>query len=207
MSDVFLALLHHPVLDKNGQIVTTAITNMDIHDIARSARTYGVRRFFVVTPVRALRILAERIIEHWKTGFGSTYNVTRKEALAAVAIEPDLDAALLSIERETGQRPVLVVTSARPCPDVVRFAALRRDLETGQRPVLVVTSARPCPDVVRFAALRRDLETGQRPHLLIFGTGWGLAPGNGTRRPASRAGVRPDQLQSPLRARGRRGHS
>jgi hypothetical protein len=41
MSDLYLALLHHPVLDKNGQIVTTAVTNMDIHDIARSAATYG----------------------------------------------------------------------------------------------------------------------------------------------------------------------
>ncbi len=147
MSDVFLALLHYPVLDKNGQIVTTAVTNMDIHDIARSACTYGVRRFFVVTPVRALRVLAERIIEHWETGFGSTYNLTRKEALAAVAIEPDLDAALLSTERETGQRPVLVVTSARPSPEVVRFPALRR-----------------------------DLKSGDRPHLLVLGTGWGLAP-------------------------------
>ena len=58
MADLYLVLLHHPVLDKNGQIVTTALTNMDIHDIARSARTYGVRGFYVATPVRALRVLA-----------------------------------------------------------------------------------------------------------------------------------------------------
>jgi tRNA (guanine37-N1)-methyltransferase len=37
MADLFLALLHYPVRDKNGAIVTTAVTNMDIHDIARSA--------------------------------------------------------------------------------------------------------------------------------------------------------------------------
>src|SRR5574341_810215 len=49
MADLYLALLHHPVLDKNGQVVTTAVTNMDIHDIARSARTYGIPRFYVVT--------------------------------------------------------------------------------------------------------------------------------------------------------------
>lgn len=147
MADVFLALLHHPVLDKNGQVVTTALTNMDIHDIARSACTYGVRRFFVVTPVRALRALSEKIIEHWETGFGSTYNLTRKEALALVAIEPDLDGTLVAIERATGQRPTIVATSARPAPDAISFAELRAHL---------------------------DRATG--PYLLLLGTGWGMAP-------------------------------
>ena len=60
MTRLAIALVHHPVLDKNGQIVTTAVTNMDIHDIARSAATYGVRRFYVVTPVKALRRTWER---------------------------------------------------------------------------------------------------------------------------------------------------
>ncbi|TMA55668.1 MAG: RNA methyltransferase, partial [Deltaproteobacteria bacterium] len=52
---VYLALLHYPVYDKNAQVVTTAVTNMDIHDISRAGRTYGVRGFFVVTPVKALQ--------------------------------------------------------------------------------------------------------------------------------------------------------
>ena len=46
-----IALIHHPVLDKNRDIVATAVTNLDIHDIARSARTYGVGRYYVVTPI------------------------------------------------------------------------------------------------------------------------------------------------------------
>jgi hypothetical protein len=144
---LYLALLHHPVLDKNGQVVTTAVTNMDIHDIARSARTYAVRRFFVVTPVRALQALAAKIIEHWEVGYGSTYNATRKEALALVALEPDLDAVIVAIERETGRRPRLVATSARP---------------GGAR--------------VRFSALREELTRSAEPHLLLLGTGWGLTP-------------------------------
>ena len=149
MSDLFLALLHYPVLDKNGQIVTTAVTNMDIHDIARSSRTYGVRRFYVVTPVKALRALSERIIEHWETGYGSTYNATRKDALSLVAVEPDLDGALIAIERETGLQPRVVVTSARPC------------------------EADRCVD---FPTLQRILEQDELPHVLLLGTGWGLAP-------------------------------
>jgi hypothetical protein len=147
MSDLFIALLHHPVLDKNQQIVTTAVTNMDIHDIARSSRTYGVRRFYVVTPVRALRALSERIIEHWETGYGSTYNATRKDALSLVKVEVDLDGALIAVERETGQQPRVVVTSARP----------------GER----------CID---FPTLRSLLETEEQPYVLLLGTGWGLAP-------------------------------
>src|SRR5436309_6963471 len=107
MAELYLVLLHHPVLDKNHLVVTTALTNMDIHDIARSARTYGVRRFYVATPVKALRLLAAKIVEHWETGFGSIYNVTRKEALSLVSLEHDLDGVLLAIERESGHRPRL----------------------------------------------------------------------------------------------------
>src|SRR5712691_9961558 len=147
MSDLYLALLHHPVLDKNGQIVTTALTNMDVHDIARSARTYGVRRFYVVTPVRALQLLARKIMDHWETGYGSTYNLTRKEALRLVALESDLDGTLVAVERDSGQRPVVVATSARGGDGCISFADLRT---------------------------RRQEESA--PYLLLLGTGWGLAP-------------------------------
>lgn len=147
MSDLFLALLHHPVLDKNQQIVTTAVTNIDIHDIARSSRTYGVRRFYVVTPIPALRALSERIIEHWESGYGSKYNATRKDALSLVTVEVDLDGALIAIERETGRQARVVVTSARP--------------------------GSPCVD---FPTLRRRVETEEQPYVIVLGTGWGLAP-------------------------------
>ena len=147
MADLFLALLHHPVLDKNGQIVTSAVTQIDIHDIARSATTYGARRFYVVTPVPALRALSEKILEHWETGYGSTYNLTRKEALSLVGLENDLDGTLVAVEHETGERPILVVTSAHGGPDRIDYEAVRARLERAGPPVL-----------------------------LVFGTGWGLAP-------------------------------
>ncbi|HWP23268.1 MAG TPA: tRNA (guanosine(37)-N1)-methyltransferase TrmD [Candidatus Binatia bacterium] len=142
---VYLALLHHPVYDKNGQVVTTAVTNMDIHDIARSGRTYGVRGFYVVTPVKALQKLSRKIIEHWETGYGSEYNATRKEALALARILDTLDDAIIAVERECGVKPVLVATSARP---------------TGKR--------------TSFEAMRDMLKRDTRPVLILFGTGWGL---------------------------------
>jgi tRNA (guanine37-N1)-methyltransferase len=144
-ADVYLALLHSPVYDKNRQVVTTAVTNMDIHDIARSGRTYGLRGFYVVTPVKALQKLALKIIDHWEVGYGSQYNVTRKEALQIARIADSLDDAIIDIERETGQKPMLVGTSARGGTDRTSFAQLRDMLHR---------------------------ET--RPYLILFGTGWGL---------------------------------
>jgi hypothetical protein len=145
VGDLYLALLHHPVYDKTGAIVTTAVTNMDIHDLGRLARTFGVRACYVATPVETLRRLVERIMRHWSTGPGSTYNETRKEALALMRLVPDLDAAIADIERETGSLPRLVATSAREGEDRLSYEALRTRLAGGTVPVL-----------------------------LVFGTGWGL---------------------------------
>jgi len=142
---VYIALLHYPVYDKNGQVVTTAVTNMDIHDIARSGRTYGVRGFYVVTPVKALQKLARKIIDHWEEGYGAQYNATRKEALALARICDSLDDVLIDIEREAGEKPLIIVTSAR--------AGEGR---------------------ASFAALRDMLKNNSRPFLILFGTGWGL---------------------------------
>ena len=142
---IYAALLHHPVYDKNGQVVTTAVTNMDIHDIARSGCTYGLSGFFVVTPVKALQKLALKIIEHWESGYGSQYNSTRKEALAIARICDTLDDAIIVIERETGEKPVIVATSARRTENPTSFVALRDML---------------------------NRET--RSFLILFGTGWGL---------------------------------
>ncbi len=145
LAPVYVALLHHPVYDKNGQVVTTAVTNMDIHDIARSGCTYGLSGFFVVTPVKALQKLALKIIEHWESGYGSQYNTTRKEALALARICDTLDDAIIAIERETGEKPVIVATSAR---------------RTQNR--------------APFVMLRDMLSRETRPFLILLGTGWGL---------------------------------
>ncbi len=145
MADLYVALVHHPVLDKNGAVVTTAVTNMDVHDIARLSRTYGVRAFYVCTPVPTLQRLVTRIIWHWETGPGAVYNETRKEALAVVRVVDELDAAVTDVERETGVLPRLVATSAREGANRLSYGALRDEIRADGRPVL-----------------------------LVFGTGWGL---------------------------------
>lgn len=142
---IYAALVHYPVYDKNHEVVTTAVTNMDIHDITRAGRTYGLRAFYVVTPVKALQKLSAKIIEHWEVGYGSQYNVTRKQALALARIANTLEEVLQEIERETGARPKLIMTSARP---------------GGQR--------------TPFSKMKDMLQKTTQPFLIVFGTGWGL---------------------------------
>ena len=77
---LYSALLHYPVLNKEGKTVVTAIANMDLHDIARTAKTFGVEKFYVINPVEAQRRLAGQIIGHWREGYGALYNPFRKDA-------------------------------------------------------------------------------------------------------------------------------
>jgi hypothetical protein len=147
VADLFLALLHHPVVDRNGRIVTSAITSLDIHDLARSACTFGVRAFFIVHPVAEQRRFAATVIDHWKFDFGRAFDGRRREALELVRIVSDLDDALTAVEQLAGARPLVVHTSART-PRGVSFAELGARMREPDSP----------------------------PLLIVLGTGFGLAP-------------------------------
>jgi len=141
-----VALLHSPVVDKQGDIITSSITNIDLHDIARSACTYGVDSFYVAHPVKTMRRLVNRICTHWEQGFGAEYNPNRKQALRKISLVADLDDIILDIENKYGCLPRIIATSAR---------------KQGSN--------------VSFAELSAILRTQEEPHLLLLGTGWGLA--------------------------------
>jgi hypothetical protein len=106
---VALALVHHPIIDRRGDLVATAVTNLDIHDLARTARTYGVSRFYLVTPLEEQQRLVKRIIEHWREGYGASYNPHRAEAFRLVTTVASLEDAMLDWQGETGRqlRPIL----------------------------------------------------------------------------------------------------
>lgn len=143
---VDLALVHHPIRTRDGGVGATAVTNMDIHDIARAARTYGVEAYHIVTPIAAQRRLVEGVTAHWR-GEAGVRVPPRAEALARVRVASRLEEVSAAIEREAGERPFRVATAADPRGrDTLSFAGLRDRL------------ARPGP-----------------PVLLVFGTGWGLA--------------------------------
>ena len=130
----YIALLHHPVYDRNRSIVATAITNLDIHDLARSARTFGISAYFLVTPLERQRALAQRIVTHWGDESGP-----RAEALQTVRIAESLDDVIAAVERESG-RPLVVATAARPVwrDKGIGYQALRRQIEASETPLLVL---------------------------------------------------------------------
>lgn len=101
MRRVAAALIHYPVLDRQGAVVTAAITNIDLHDISRSSLTFGLSDFFVVHPVQAQRTLAERIRSHWVEGSGGQRIPDRKPALDLLRVVPALDDAVAALGPDT----------------------------------------------------------------------------------------------------------
>jgi hypothetical protein len=142
---LYVALLHYPVYNKNGKVVTTAIANMDIHDIARCAKTYDVRGFYIVNPISFQRNLVKDIISHWRDGYGANFNPLRKEAFELVRLKKNIEEVLLEVEEQTGSVPKTIITGAK--------------LKDG---------------LLKFAELKKMLRKDDLPYLLIFGTGSGI---------------------------------
>ncbi len=125
-------------------MVVSSITTLDVHDISRVCRTFGIGTFYVVTPLKTQQELVERLVSHWLTGHGAEYNPTRKEALLKTRVIKSLDGAIAELAEQSGEKPRVVVTGAKQVPNSIGFETLREQLN----------------------------EDG--PVLLVFGTGWGL---------------------------------
>lgn len=147
MGRLSLALVHHPVVDKFGQIYTTAITNMDVHDIARSSCTYGLDAYYLVTPITAQQDLARTMTEFWTEGSGRDRNQDRFSAMKLVHIAHDLEEAILTESAINGEPPLVITTSAKICPK----------------------------KTISYQEGRKLIEA-HKSTLLVFGTGHGLAP-------------------------------
>lgn len=145
---VYVALLHHPMINRHGELVTTAVTNMDIHDISRSARTFGVRRYFMVTPLEVQHELVGRILGHWQTDKSKAYHPDRFEAVSLVRLAKDFEEVKIAVASECGEAPEVVLTDARPLPNSISYSEYREELRHPDR---------------------------TRPLLIVFGTGWGVS--------------------------------
>lgn len=141
----YVALIHHPVVNKKGAAVGSALTTIDLHDIARASKTFGAAAFYVVTPYEDQARLAKEVIEHWTQGAGGKINPYRKEALELIRLAGTFEEARKDIEEKDQRQVVSAATSARNIPGAV--------------------------DMVSF---KKKLETDPASHLLVFGTAWGL---------------------------------
>ncbi|MEI9951339.1 MAG: RNA methyltransferase [Pseudomonadota bacterium] len=134
MRRVAAALVHHPVHDRQRAVVTSAITNLDLHDISRSSLTYGLTDLFIVHPVAAQRLLAERVREHWISGSGARRIPDRTPAISLLRVVSTLDEALAAL----GEGTRLWVTSAKGSGDLLDYPAARAELSLAGPPVLIV---------------------------------------------------------------------
>jgi hypothetical protein len=128
MARLSVALVHGPVLDRHGGEQTTALTNLDVHDIARSARTFGCAAFYIVTPVAAQQEQARAVVGFWDGDDGRRRNKDRSEALSLARVVGTLDDAIAAEADVLGRSPLLVATSAKQ-QGVVRYAELRRRID------------------------------------------------------------------------------
>jgi hypothetical protein len=141
-----LALVHYPVCNKNGEIIGSAVTNLDLHDIARAGRTFGVETLSIVTPFADQRQLVNELLAHWLRGPGALANGLRKEALEIIRVCDDLETVIARAEAKRGRRPTVLATCARPQDRCRSFQHTREALDGGESV------------------------------LILFGTAWGLAP-------------------------------
>lgn len=138
MGALYVALMHGGVIDKTGNEIASSLTHFDVHDIARSCRTYGVARYYVVTPLETMRYLAQRMISYWQAGIGNFSIPNRGEALEVVDVAIDLEEVLASIEKKEGQRALVVATSARAQDGQIEYSGLARRIQEAPQPVLVI---------------------------------------------------------------------
>jgi len=126
-----VALVHGPCMDRHGGIQTTALTNLDVHDLARSSRTYDCAAFYVVTPVEAQRQQALHILGFWEGEKGQKRNKDRTEAMSRVVVVVDVAEAIAKETAALSRKPLIVATSAKP-QGAVPYADLRKQIDDGQ---------------------------------------------------------------------------
>lgn len=141
----YIGLVHGPIRSKDGSEITTSVTNLDIHDIARSARTFGFKRYFLITPIKNQQSMVKKILGFWETDSGLIYNPDRKNALSEAQVIDSIEDAVAEITRIEGKRPIVVVTGA----NFEKYDG-------------------------KEAELIQKIKVDERPMFLLFGTGWGL---------------------------------
>lgn len=143
--NIYVGLIHYPVYNKQQEIVTTSITNMDVHDIARTCMTYGVSNYLIINPLLSQRELYQKIVNFWQSETGIKYQGDRAVALKNITFYSNLAEAKEFIKNQEGLEPVVITTTAKEREGQIGFDF--------------------------YPSICKE----QRPLLLLFGTGYGLA--------------------------------
>ncbi len=144
LDNIYIAVVHYPVYNKNREIVATSLNNLELHDIARCCMTFGIKMCYIVTPLLKQRMIMEKLIGHWTRGYGADYNPVRATALNTITIRESLDAVI--DETKADGELLIVGTSSKNRP------------QKG----------------IGFEDMRKLVYEEKRHVLILFGTGWGL---------------------------------
>ena len=142
---LYVGLVHYPVYNKNHERIASAVTTFDLHDLSRLAKTYGVKRLYVITPLEDQQELAGRVVRHWTEGYGANYNPNRKEALELIRVLDSIEDCVGEVAKMEGENPVIFTTDASEKKTVMLNYSEALDMVRADKVIL-----------------------------LLFGTAWGL---------------------------------
>jgi len=148
LNNLYVALIHYPVMNKKKAPIGSALTTIDMHDIARASMTFGVKGFYVVTPYEDQAVLANQVIEHWTKGAGGVVNPDRKKALELIQVTETFEQAVDLIKVKAG-------------------------VPAGEQVVTIATTAKETAKSIAITKIRQKLKDNA-PHVICFGTAWGL---------------------------------
>lgn len=145
----YVALMHNDILVGDGdRIGNTSVTSLDLHDIARSAKSYGIKKYFIVTDLLDQQKIVRKLLDFWQQGAGIEYNVSRHNAVKHVELQSSLKDTITYIEQQEGSKPLVIATSAQKNTSTDKLITFHDQSLIWQ---------------------------SQRPVLLVFGTGQGLS--------------------------------
>lgn len=144
----YVVLMHGDVLVRSGEAGTTSVTSIDLHDIARTCKTYGIEDFFAVTPLLDQQEIVKTFLEFWRSDMGKKFNQTRTESTSLLQIASTFEDVIAAIESKEGKKPLVITTSAREFSGITPIDFYSQGIAWAQ----------------------------ERPILFVFGTGQGLAP-------------------------------
>jgi len=145
----YAVLMHDQVLvgKTKKEPGVTSVTTIDLHDVARSCATYGIKKFFVVTPLKDQQALLDVFFQFWHTSKGKQYNKNRFEAMSLVEVCSSL-------------------AEVQECVAALHSAAV---------PLKIATSAQFHTETETLSYEQQGrVWCHARPVLLLFGTGQGL---------------------------------
>ena len=135
---LYVALVHYPVVNRKGEVIASAVTNLDLHDFARTSCTYDVPACFIVTPLEDQKTLTDKLLRHWCEGLGRELHPDRGLALDRLCVVDSIADAGDQIRARCGKAPIVWATTARRHPDVLAQREAIKQLAQGNSPVLLL---------------------------------------------------------------------